>query len=240
MRLQAPLSWAAPKPRLQEEVPKVAAPQTPPTRGSAHATLVVMFGIGVSRVFGLVREQVVAFYFGRSAAYSAFVAAYKVPNLVRVLLGEGNLSASFIPVLAEGMRAGDAGPDPTARARRARTPPGGRGRFDAGGHGGRSGARVDRRAGVRFPAARARRAADRDSLSHDGVHGRRRLVHGRAPRPRTVLLAELRAPLLVGRVRRRADRLRRACRYGSRLRAGVGRGRGKRCSSSRCNCPPCA
>jgi putative peptidoglycan lipid II flippase len=68
-----------------------------------------MFGIGVSRVFGLVREQVVAFYFGRSAAYSAFIAAYKVPNLVRVLLGEGNLSASFIPVLAERMRAGEAG-----------------------------------------------------------------------------------------------------------------------------------
>ena len=72
-----------------------------------------MFGIGVSRVFGLVREQVVAFYFGRSAAYSAFIAAYKVPNLVRVLLGEGNLSASFIPVLAEEMRSGD-----VARTRR--------------------------------------------------------------------------------------------------------------------------
>jgi putative peptidoglycan lipid II flippase len=66
-----------------------------------------MLGIGVSRVFGLVREQVVAFYFGRSAAYSAFIAAYKVPNLVRVLLGEGNLSASFIPVLAERMAAAE-------------------------------------------------------------------------------------------------------------------------------------
>ena len=94
----------------------MVASQTPPPRGSAHATLVVMFGIGVSRVFGLVREQVVAFYFGRSAAYSAFVAAYKVPNLVRVLLGEGNLSASFIPVLAEKMRAGEAeGTDRLAR-----------------------------------------------------------------------------------------------------------------------------
>jgi putative peptidoglycan lipid II flippase len=72
-----------------------------------RATLVVMFGIGVSRIFGLVREQVVAFYFGRSAVYSAFIAAYRVPNLVRVLLGEGNLSASFIPVLAEKMRSGD-------------------------------------------------------------------------------------------------------------------------------------
>lgn len=74
---------------------------------SGRATLVVMFGIGVSRVFGLVREQVVAYFFGRAAAYSAFVAAYKVPNLVRVLLGEGNLSASFIPVLAEAMKDDD-------------------------------------------------------------------------------------------------------------------------------------
>lgn len=77
---------------------------TPGSAGTGRATLVVMFGIATSRLFGLVREQVVAFYFGRAAAYSAFVAAYKVPNLVRVLLGEGNLSASFIPVLAERMR----------------------------------------------------------------------------------------------------------------------------------------
>jgi len=73
---------------------------------SGRHTLVVMFGIGTSRVFGLVRELVVAYFFGRAAAYSAFVAAYKVPNLIRVLLGEGNLSASFIPVLAERMAAG--------------------------------------------------------------------------------------------------------------------------------------
>lgn len=77
------------------------------TAGTGRATLTVMLGIGASRVFGLVREQVVAYYFGRAAAYSAFVAAYKVPNLVRVLLGEGNLSASLIPVLARSMRSGD-------------------------------------------------------------------------------------------------------------------------------------
>jgi putative peptidoglycan lipid II flippase len=68
-----------------------------------------MLGIGVSRLFGLIREQVVAFYFGRAASYSAFVAAYKIPNLVRVLLGEGNLSASFIPVLVERMQAAEPG-----------------------------------------------------------------------------------------------------------------------------------
>ncbi|MEJ2152741.1 MAG: murein biosynthesis integral membrane protein MurJ [Gemmatimonadota bacterium] len=71
--------------------------------------MIVMFGIGVSRLFGLVREQVIAYFFGRAATYSAFVAAYKLPNLVRVLLGEGNLSASLIPVLAERMRAADPG-----------------------------------------------------------------------------------------------------------------------------------
>jgi putative peptidoglycan lipid II flippase len=71
--------------------------------------MIVMFGIGVSRLFGLVREQVIAYFFGRAATYSAFVAAYKLPNLMRVLLGEGNLSASLIPVLAERMRAADPG-----------------------------------------------------------------------------------------------------------------------------------
>ncbi|HET6340926.1 MAG TPA: murein biosynthesis integral membrane protein MurJ [Gemmatimonadota bacterium] len=86
------------------------------TAGTGRATLTVMLGIGASRIFGLVREQVVAFYFGRAAAYSAFVAAYKVPNLVRVLLGEGNLSASLIPVLARGMRSGD--PDEARRVAR--------------------------------------------------------------------------------------------------------------------------
>ena len=84
---------------------------------TGRATLIVMFGIGVSRVFGLVREQVIAYFFGRAAAYSAFVAAYKVPNLVRVLLGEGNLSASFIPVLAEAMKDED---DPEAARRLSR------------------------------------------------------------------------------------------------------------------------
>ena len=47
-------------------------PRTGSSESGRH-TLVVMFGIGTSRVFGLVREQVVAYFFGRAAAYSAFV-----------------------------------------------------------------------------------------------------------------------------------------------------------------------
>jgi putative peptidoglycan lipid II flippase len=59
-------------------------------------------GIGAatltSRVLGLVREQVYAAFMGTSGIYGAFVYAYMVPNLFRRLLGEGALTAAFIPV----------------------------------------------------------------------------------------------------------------------------------------------
>ena len=55
----------------------------------------------VSRVFGLVREIVMAHFFGTSALQSAFVIAFRIPNLFRRLFGEGALGAAFIPVFAE-------------------------------------------------------------------------------------------------------------------------------------------
>ena len=59
-------------------------------------------GIGLatltSRVLGLLREQVYAAFMGTTAVYSAFVFAYTVPNLFRRLLGEGALTAAFIPI----------------------------------------------------------------------------------------------------------------------------------------------
>ena len=60
----------------------------------------VAAGILVTRVLGYVRERVFAYYFGSSAAADAFRAALKIPNAIRNLLGEGTLSASFIPVYA--------------------------------------------------------------------------------------------------------------------------------------------
>ena len=46
------------------------------------------------------RERVFAQYFGIGAEADAFGAAMKIPNVIRNLLGEGTLSASFIPVYA--------------------------------------------------------------------------------------------------------------------------------------------
>jgi putative peptidoglycan lipid II flippase len=54
-----------------------------------------------SRVFGLVREMVFARFMGDSWVASAFVMAFMIPNLFRRLLGEGALTAAFVPVFKE-------------------------------------------------------------------------------------------------------------------------------------------
>lgn len=53
-----------------------------------------------SRVLGLVREQVFAGMFGAGFAYDAFVVAFRIPNLLRDLFGEGALSAAFVTVFS--------------------------------------------------------------------------------------------------------------------------------------------
>ncbi|HRE83674.1 MAG TPA: murein biosynthesis integral membrane protein MurJ, partial [Opitutaceae bacterium] len=53
----------------------------------------------VSRVLGLVRDSLTAAVFGTSALASAFITAYTLPNLFRRLLGEGALTAAFVPTL---------------------------------------------------------------------------------------------------------------------------------------------
>ena len=61
-----------------------------------------------SRVFGLVREMVFARFMGDSWVASAFVMAFMIPNLFRRLLGEGALTAAFIPVFKEKEKQGTA------------------------------------------------------------------------------------------------------------------------------------
>lgn len=52
----------------------------------------------LSRVLGLVREQVMAFYFGAGMATDAFVIAFRIPNLLRDMFAEGALSSAFVPI----------------------------------------------------------------------------------------------------------------------------------------------
>ena len=75
------------------------APNPPPaTRRAGGYAVLVAAGILLSRVAGLVRTAAIAHYLGASAATDAFNVALKVPNFLQNLLGEGVLSAAFIPV----------------------------------------------------------------------------------------------------------------------------------------------
>lgn len=67
---------------------------------SRSSALAVASGIFLSRIVGLVRERVFAHYFGNSDAADAFRVAFRIPNFLQNLFGEGVLSASFIPVYA--------------------------------------------------------------------------------------------------------------------------------------------
>ena len=55
----------------------------------------------VSRLFGFVRDLVLAMTFGASASADAFFVAFRIPNIQRRILGEGAVSAAMIPVYGE-------------------------------------------------------------------------------------------------------------------------------------------
>ena len=67
---------------------------------SRRFAALVAAGIFLSRVAGLIRDRVFAHYFGNSDAADVFKAAFRIPNFLQNLFGEGVLSASFIPVYA--------------------------------------------------------------------------------------------------------------------------------------------
>ena len=52
----------------------------------------------VSRTLGYVRDQRITLLLGTTPTADAFVLAYRIPSLLRRLVGEGSMTASFIPV----------------------------------------------------------------------------------------------------------------------------------------------
>jgi putative peptidoglycan lipid II flippase len=75
--------------------PEADAP-APPRRSETGAFFVGL-GIFLSRIVGLVRERVLATYFGTGLHADVLGAGLRLPNVLQNLLGEGTLSASFIP-----------------------------------------------------------------------------------------------------------------------------------------------
>jgi putative peptidoglycan lipid II flippase len=83
------------------------------TEGAEHrrrlAVSTAIFGIatGLSRVLGLVREMVAAYYFGAAGRINAFTVAFQVPNLVRALVADAALSSAFVPVFSDLLEKGE-------------------------------------------------------------------------------------------------------------------------------------
>ncbi len=70
-------------------------------RNVTRAAGVVGAATLLSRVFGYVRDMVLASFFGAGMTADAFIAAFRIPNLLRRLFGEGSLSIAFVPVFTE-------------------------------------------------------------------------------------------------------------------------------------------
>lgn len=67
---------------------------------SARSATLVAAGILLTRLTGLIRQRAFAHYFGLGPDADAFSAAFRIPNFLQNLFGEGALSASLIPVYA--------------------------------------------------------------------------------------------------------------------------------------------
>src|SRR3954468_20237560 len=81
--------------RVDEMSSRRDAPRT------GRSAFFVAVGVLCSRLVGLVRQRVIAHYFGLTTdAADAWAAGFRIPNFLQNLFGEGALSASFIPVYA--------------------------------------------------------------------------------------------------------------------------------------------
>jgi putative peptidoglycan lipid II flippase len=67
--------------------------------GIARAAGIISLATLLSRILGLIREQVFAAFFGAGFAVDAFQVAFRIPNLLRDLFAEGAMSAAFVPTL---------------------------------------------------------------------------------------------------------------------------------------------
>ena len=93
------------------ETPSDTPPTPPPEAGQsrrlARSTAVFSLATAVSRVLGLVREMVSAYFFGVTGLINAFTVAVQIPNLVRSLLADAALSGAFVPVFSELLERGE-------------------------------------------------------------------------------------------------------------------------------------
>lgn len=89
----------------------LSSPSTPPAKKAGLLRSSALVGIAtlLSRVLGLVRDVVFAWFIGASGGADAFFVAFKIPNFLRRLFAEGAFAQAFVPVLSEYRQRGDIG-----------------------------------------------------------------------------------------------------------------------------------
>jgi putative peptidoglycan lipid II flippase len=76
-------------------------------RRLARSTAFFAAATALSRVLGLAREMVAAYYFGITGLVNAFTVAFQIPNLFRALFADAALSGAFVPVFSELLATGE-------------------------------------------------------------------------------------------------------------------------------------
>ena len=88
------------EPVITEDIVEAEKPVTR-QQSVAKSAGIVSVAIMVSRVLGLVREQVFAYFFGAGLLNDAYQVAFRIPNVLRDLFAEGALSAAFVKVFTD-------------------------------------------------------------------------------------------------------------------------------------------
>lgn len=92
---------------LSETLLRRAEADAPERRRLAISTSIFAVATGLSRVLGLVRQVVVAYFFGTTGLINAFTVAYQLPNLVANLAASSALQSAFVPVFSDLIEKGD-------------------------------------------------------------------------------------------------------------------------------------
>jgi putative peptidoglycan lipid II flippase len=92
---------------LTRETLRRAEEDEPERRRLAVSTAIFAIATGLSRVLGLVRQIVVAYYFSAQGRINAFTVAYQLPNLVANLAASSALQSAFVPVFSDLIEKGD-------------------------------------------------------------------------------------------------------------------------------------
>ncbi len=93
---EIPPPASEPPKEIEPTPPEATVPAEKPKKSSSKRSAAVV-GLAVmgSRLMGVVREQIFAFMFGATMFADAFIAAFRIPNLLRDLFAEGALSTAF-------------------------------------------------------------------------------------------------------------------------------------------------